>query len=199
MSASLPKIVCLTGGIGAGKTTVARFFEELGVPVYIADERAKRLMENSPKIRDQIIQHFGKEAYSGNSPNRTYLAQLVFRQPDKLQKLNSIIHPAVEDDFQKWLSQQNYPYIIKESAIIIESGSYKKCDLLILVTAPEKERIARVVQRDNTPENKAIDRIKNQMPDTEKAKYADYIIESTSKMLTKYRVAEINNKILNNI
>lgn len=199
MSASPPKIVCLTGGIGAGKTTVARFFEELGVPVYIADERAKRLMENSPEIRNKIIEQFGEKAYLGNLPNRSYLAQLVFRQPDKLQKLNRIVHPAVEDDFKKWLSQQNTPYIIKESAIVIESGGYKNCNVLILVTAPEKERIARVVKRDNIPENKVMDRIKIQLPDTEKAKYADYVIESTDKILTKHKVIELNNKILNNI
>lgn len=197
--ASLPKIVCLTGGIGAGKTTVARFFEELGVPVYIADQRAKMLMENTPEVKSQIVELFGEEAYLGNLPNRSYLAQLVFRQPDKLQLLNSIIHPAVEKDFQNWRSQQSSPYVIKESAIVIESGNYKKCDTIILVTAPEKVRIERVVQRDNTPENKVIDRIRNQMPDAEKAKFADYVIESTSKMLTKYKVVEINNKILSNI
>lgn len=197
--ASLPKIVCLTGGIGAGKTTVARFFEELGVPVYIADQRAKMLMENTPEVKSQIVELFGEEAYLGNLPNRSYLAQLVFRQPDKLQLLNSIIHPAVEKDFQNWRSQQSSPYVIKESAIVIESGNYKKCDTLILVTAPEKVRIERVVQRDNTPENKVIDRIRNQMPDAEKVKFADYVIESTSKMLTKYKVVEINNKILSNI
>lgn len=199
MLAHLPKVVCLTGGIGAGKTTVAQFFNALGVPVYIADERAKMLMQTEESIKIAIVKHFGEEAYEGNLPNRSYLAQLVFNQPNKLKILNRIIHPAVESDFMQWLSQQKHPYVIKESAIVIETGGHNKCDLLILVTAPEQERIARVMQRDKTSEDEVSNRIKNQMPDDEKLKFADYVIESTDKMLTKYKVSIINQNILKNI
>lgn len=199
MNPSQPQVVCVTGGIGAGKTTVVQFFKELGTPVYIADERAKALMGSDPEVKKAIITQFGDAAYKGSEPDRAYLANLVFNNSDKLQQLNSIIHPAVERDFKNWLQKQDSPYVIKESAIAIETGAHRQCDLLILVTAPLEERITRVMNRDKVSRDKVLARIKRQLTDEEKIKYADYVIENTDKTLTKYIVYNINNKILNNM
>src|SRR5690606_15110843 len=113
-------IVGLTGGIGSGKSTIASLFKDLGVPIYIADHRAKLLMESDQRIRERIIYEFGSQAYNGNKPNRKLLADIVFKQPDKLAVLNSIIHPVVRADFDSWYADQTYPYVIKEVAILFE-------------------------------------------------------------------------------
>ncbi|MDT8413854.1 MAG: dephospho-CoA kinase [Flavobacteriaceae bacterium] len=193
------KVVGLTGGIGSGKTTVAQYFIELGIPVYIADERAKYLMQYNLDIRKSIVDLLGVEAYENERLNRAYIASRVFADKNLLHQLNAIVHPAVAVDFYKWLSEQNTPYVVKESALLVETGDYKTCDWVILVTAPIEERIKRVMKRDNVSAEAVKSRIANQLPDEDKQKYADYIIETQSKFTTKNIINNINLKILNKI
>lgn len=190
------KIVGLTGGIGSGKTTVAGFFRELNIPVYIADEAGKRLMVSSEKIRDEIVDLFGEEAYENNLPNRKYIASKVFNDRDQLDKLNQIIHPAVEKDFQNWIKKQDAPYVIYEAAILFETGSYKKCDFSVLVTAPQKLRIERLQKRDQSTKEEIQQRMDNQWSDEKKAELANFIIENEEMKHTRLQVEHIHNKIL---
>ena len=189
-------VVGLTGGIGSGKTTVAGFFKELGIPVYIADDAGKRLMQESAKIKEQIIDLFGDASYSGNQPERKYIASKVFNNSELLSKLNNIIHPAVADDFQDWLKDQSSEYVIYEAAILFETGGYKKCDLSILVTAPKKLRIDRLQKRDNSSREEIQQRMDNQWNDKKKSELADFIINNEDLSKTKQQVEHIHGKIL---
>lgn len=190
------KVVGLTGGIGSGKTTVAGMFRELGIPVFIADESGKRLMKTSDEIRESIIEIFGTKAYSGNEPNRKYIASKVFNDSHLLQKLNSIIHPAVAKDFQKWLESQNTAYVIYEAAILFETGKYKDCDFSVLVTAPEEIRIERLQERDNSTKKEIRDRMDNQWDDEKKRKLSDFIIKNVDLQHTRQQVEDIHAQIL---
>lgn len=185
----------LTGGIGSGKTTVARIFESLGVPVYYADDRARRLQNEDP-IRSQISKLFGEQVYSENKLQRQVLAQIVFNDASKLAALNAIVHPAVQLDFSRWLSEQTSRYILKEAAIIFEIGSHKQYDKVILVTAPEKTRIERVTQRDRVDTEAVLARMSKQMSDQEKIPLADYLIHNTSLEATKQRVLDLHKTLL---
>lgn len=191
------KIVGLTGGIGSGKTTVANFFKELGVPVYIADVEAKRLMVANAELRQKITALFGEESYQDGRLNRKYLAGLVFNNPEKLEALNNLVHPVVAEDFRKWVSAQQAPYVIKESALLFETGDYKNCDVTILVKAPLEERIRRVIKRDATSKESVMGRILHQWPDEKKQMLSDYTIENTDISLTKSIVVNINVNLLN--
>ncbi len=190
-------IVGLTGGIGSGKTTVANFFRELGIPVYIADEAGKRLMLTSEEIKKAVKELFGEKAYSGDEPNRKYIASQVFNDSGKLEALNRIIHPAVATDFQTWLSRQQAPYIIYEAAILFESGGNEKCDRTILVTAPHDEKIKRLQFRDNSEIEEIEARMANQWSDEKKLKLTDFQIQNTDLALTKSQVAELHEILLN--
>ena len=189
-------IVGLTGGIGSGKTTVAGFFEDLGIPVYIADDAGKRLMRESKDIRDQVQAIFGPSSYSGNEPDRKYIASRVFSDSDLLARLNNIIHPAVAEDFKEWCNSQDTAYVIYEAAILFETGGYKKCDLSILVTAPFELRIERLQQRDKSTREEIQQRMDNQWSDEKKSELADYIINNEDLSLTKLAVVDIHGKIL---
>tara|TARA_B100000929_G_scaffold172217_1_gene136392 strand:+ start:1869 stop:2462 length:594 start_codon:yes stop_codon:yes gene_type:complete len=190
------KIVGLTGGIGSGKTTVAGFFKEFNIPVYIADDAGKRLMQTSSEIRKEIIDLFGNDAYEAKVPNRKFIASRVFNDKEQLSKLNQIIHPAVEKDFEYWLEDQNSDYVIYEAAILFETGGYKKCDFSILVTAPKKLRIERLQNRDNSSVDEIKDRMENQWDDEKKSQMADFIIENKELAQTKLQVEDIHSKIL---
>ncbi|MGY5847998.1 dephospho-CoA kinase [Salegentibacter sp. HM20] len=190
------KVVGLTGGIGSGKTTVAGFFKELGIPVYIADEAGKRLLATSKAIRQEVIDIFGEQAYNGIAPNRAYIASRVFKDAEQLAALNAVIHPAVARDFETWIAAQNSPYVIYEAAILFETGGYKKCDYNILVTAPKKERVKRLQKRDKSKIEEIEARMANQWSDKEKLKLADFVIENTSLSLTKSKVAELHGILL---
>lgn len=171
--------VGITGGIGSGKTHVCRLFEQLGVPVYNADERAKHLMNSDTEVKGQLIDAFGEEVFSNGQLDREFLAQLVFQQPDQLKKLNAIVHPAVARDAKAWHEKHSsHPYTIKEAALLFETGSYKDLDKTILVHADENERILRVMQRDHVSKEKVEARIKNQWPDIDKMTKADFIINN---------------------
>ncbi|WP_340073539.1 dephospho-CoA kinase [Leptobacterium sp. I13] len=189
-------IVGLTGGIGSGKSTVGNMFAGLGIPVYIADEAAKNIMNTSDKVRNQIISLFGEAAYSGKEPNRTYIAKIVFNNPKKLQELNRIIHPKVKKDFEKWVERQNAPYVIKEAAILFESGADKGCDYTITVTAPTEERIARVMKRDETTREAVIGRMNNQWGEEKRVALSDFVIENTSLHDTANQVNEIHEILI---
>lgn len=188
--------VGLTGGIGSGKTTVASFFKELGVPVYIADEAGKRLMATSEEIREEIIGIFGEEAYHDKLPNRKFIASQVFKDKSLLEKLNKIIHPAVARDFERWQKEQKYDYVLYEAAILFETGGYKKCDFNILVTAPKKIRIQRLLKRDKSSEEDIEDRMNNQWSDERKSGLADFIIKNEDLTDTRRQVINIHDQIL---
>ncbi|WP_348823302.1 dephospho-CoA kinase [Flavobacterium aestuarii] len=174
------KIIGLTGGIGSGKTTVANEFASHGVPVYITDQEAKKIMQ-SDSVLCRVRDEFGDSIFENNVLIRERLSEIVFNNPQKLALLNSIVHPAVKQHFKKWLSEfQNISYIIYESAILFESGSYKDCDFIINVVAPLEIRIQRVILRDNTTREKVLERMKNQWNDEDKSSKSDFVIENTS-------------------
>jgi dephospho-CoA kinase len=176
----MTKIIGLTGGIGSGKTTVANYLITKDIPVYIADLEARKITE-SKNVINEIKKIFGVDVIENNKVNRAVLAGIVFKDRDKLAQLNAIIHPEVKKHFKKWLkSKLDYKFVVKESAILFESGSYKDCDAIILVTAPLETRIERTMKRDNVDRESVLQRINNQMPEEEKKRKSDYIIQNTS-------------------
>lgn len=187
------KIIGLTGGIGSGKTTVAQLFSELGVPIYIADTEAKKLMDSSTVIRRKLVALLGEDAYSGTKLNRKFVADKIFNDKFLLDAVNAVIHPKVAAHFKKWVSKQKATYVIKEAAILFENGSYKDCDMVILVTAPKQMRINRVMARDNTSKAEIEQRMNNQWSDEKKLKLADIIIENIDLKTTKNKVETIHN------
>lgn len=189
------KIVGLTGGIGSGKTTVARMFEKLGTPIYIADDEAKKLTNSSKIIKSKLINLLGEETYVDGVLNRTYVAEKIFSDKNLLEATNAIIHPEVYIHFKKWAAKQNSNYVIKEAAILFENGSYKDCDLIILVTAPKKIRVARLLDRDSTTIAAIEKRIKNQWSDAKKLKLADIVIKNTDLKSTEEQVLTIHNSL----
>lgn len=194
----MTKIIGLTGGIGTGKTTVANYFQSLGIPVYIADERARDIMQ-SEQVVEAIKKEFGTEVINDNVVDRKKMAQIVFDNPEKLQKLNAIIHPLVKVDFKNWVEKhKNFPFVIKEAAILFESGSYKSCDLIITVTAPLESRLQRVIDRDKTDKESVLLRIKNQWSEEDKISKSDFVINNFTIEDTKNQVDKIL-KILKNI
>jgi dephospho-CoA kinase len=190
----------ITGGIGSGKTTVCKLFEQLGVPVYYADDRAKYLMQNEPFVIDALMRAFGADIYTDGTLNRKLLADRAFNSKEQVAKLNSIVHPAVFLDNDKWLGEQQakgVPYVIKEAALLIETGSYKKLDKLIVVTAPEDVRIKRIQARDNSTEEEVRARIQHQLPEEEKVKLAHYVITNNGDTeLLHQQVADIHAQLL---
>ena len=193
----MTKVIGLTGGIGSGKSTVARYFQEWGVPVYFADDAAKLLM-NSPAIVDQIQDVFGTAVFKAGELNRQMLAEVVFSDREKLQQLNAIVHPAVRQHFMNWVQENgHHDFVIKEAAILFESGSYKDCDAIITVTAPLQERIARVVERDGAHEDDILKRIKNQWDDDKKIALSNYVIHNSTREHALQQTREIYDKLHN--
>ena len=188
--------VGLTGGIGSGKSTVAGFFEDLGVPVYHADPRAKILMEHQPGLVQAIRELLGPGAYTDRTLNREYIASRVFSDPALLEELNALVHPEVRKDFEHWTSLQQSPYVLQEAAILFENGGHRGFDRMILVTAPQEERIRRVMQRDGTKREEVVRRMENQWPDEEKIPLADYVILNTDLQETARLVSDIHRELL---
>ncbi|CAN1516701.1 CoaE Dephospho-CoA kinase [Flavobacteriaceae bacterium] len=187
----MTKVIGLTGGIGSGKTTVANLFSTFGIPVYITDLEAKRLMD-SDLILKQIKKVFGKSIFESGVLVRERLSQIVFNDVDKLKQLNKIVHPAVKQHFKDWLLEnETAPYVIYESAILFESGSYKQCDCVINVVSPLEIRIQRVITRDNTTREKVLERMKNQWNDEEKSSKSDFVIENSSIEALKLDIVKI--------
>jgi dephospho-CoA kinase len=192
-------VVGLTGGIGSGKTTVAKLFEQLGVPIYIADIEAKRLMSTSKVIRRKLIALFGDSAYVNDELNRKYVASKIFNDATLLAKMNSIVHPKVGKDFKRWLKKQSSVFVIKEAAIIFEHQMESDYDYVITVTANIEDKIERILKRDNTTRERVLDIIKNQMSDEEKISKSDFVIINNELENTGRQVLETYRKILQNI
>tara|TARA_B110001452_G_scaffold62108_1_gene48884 strand:+ start:278 stop:874 length:597 start_codon:yes stop_codon:yes gene_type:complete len=195
----MSKIIGLTGGIGSGKSTVARMFESFGVPVYISDDEAKILMESSKSIRQSLVLLFGENAYANGVLNRVFIASKVFNDSTLLSKLNAIVHPEVRVHFESWLKKQKSPYVIKEVAILFETNSQSNFDFIISVVAPVEERVQRVMKGHQKTEQEVRSIIKNQLPDTEKIKLSNFVIYNNSISETKTYVANLHKQILHKI
>lgn len=189
-----PIIIGLTGGIGSGKSTVARIFETLDYPVFYADDEAKKCYLDA-SVREEVIQHFGQEAYDGEAVNRAYLAQTVFNNPEKLKQLNGILHPAVRQQFANWHEKQSAFAVLREAAILFESGSDADCTLTITVSAPEELRIRRVTNRDGSEASAVRERMRNQLSDAERAARADYEIVNDGVQLILPQVLDIDAEL----
>lgn len=193
----MTKIIGLTGGIGSGKTTIANHFKKANIPVYIADDEARKITQ-SPEVLDEIKKTFGDSIFDNAILNREKLSKIVFNDPDKLKQLNAIIHPAVRKHFQDWvLNHKNAPFVIYEAAILFESGSYKNCDMILTVTAPIESRIQRVIQRDNTTREQVLNRINAQWNDGQRIAKSDFVVENVDPKTTKNEIDKIL-KILKN-
>ena len=190
--------VGITGGIGSGKSTITRLFHDLGVPIYNSDERAKWILSNDVDLMDQIKILFGQESYSNNKLNRAHIANIVFQDNDMLKQLNAIVHPLVKIDFENWLLlQKKEPLVIKEAAILIESGAYKELDVLIVVLADKKTRITRVINRDNVSKEDVEKRIETQISDSERLKFANFSVDNnTDQSNLKMQVGVLYKQLL---
>ena len=188
----MTKIIGLTGGIGSGKSTVANYIASKGIPVYIADEEAKKIMERED-VKQKIQNLFSESVLNpDNSLNRKKIAEFVFNNPNKLKELNDIVHPAVQLHFKNWLNEhKDSPFIIKEVAILFETGGNKQCDKVILITAPEELRIERAMKRDNLTKKDILVRINNQLPDSKKKELSDFIVENIDLSNTFLKIDKI--------
>ncbi len=189
--------VGITGGIGSGKTTVCKIFEKFGIPIYYADERAKNLMISSREIIDKVKLIFGKESYFKNGKlNRKHISKQAFSDPSKLKLLNAVVHPAVANDTFVWHNAQtNVPYTLKEAALIIETGGHKILDKLIVVSAPQDVRIQRVMDRDGVSKKAVLARIEKQLPEDEKLKHADFVINNDGTETLLLQIWKIHIKL----
>lgn len=197
------KIIGLTGGIGSGKSTVASAFKKLGIPIFIADESSKTILNTHPDAISSIKELLGDQAYTINQngttiADRKYIASQVFNNQEQLQRINEILHPLVREDFKQWLSHQHSPFIIYEAAILFESGSDKYCDEVILVWAKKEERIARVVKRDGVSEDEVRQRLQNQWTDSQKLQKANYVIVNEDLQLIDRFARNFREIMLNN-
>ena len=184
--------VGITGGIGSGKSTVAKIFGLLGIPVFYADDAAKKLMNEDADLKAKIISAFGTDSYSSGILNRSFIAAKVFNNPAQLTLLNSIVHPATIADADKWMQRQTAPYAIKEAALIFESGAEKWLDKVIGVSAPSPVRIQRVMQRDGTTADEVTARLNKQMDEDEKMRLCDYVINNNGQELLIPQVLKIH-------
>ena len=188
-------VVGLTGGIGSGKSTISKAFAALGIAVFNSDEQAKALIANNVQVKERIIAAFGEETYQNGEYNRAYIAQIVFNNSEKLAILNGIVHPALAEYFKQWAKEQTSPYVLKEAAILFESGSYKDCDYIITVTAPEEVRIARVMARDHCTEAQVRARMAQQWSDAQRIALSDAVIENVDLESAKEQVKRINEEL----
>ena len=189
--------VGLTGGIGSGKTTIANLFAlHFSIPIYIADTKAKELVANNKQLQQEIVTLLGEEAFVEGRYNTAFVAKEVFSNKDKLDKLNAVIHPYVQQDFLQWKQSQQAPYVIKEAAILFESGSYRDCDFIIMVTAPLEERIERVMLRDKIDRETVEKRIKNQWNDEKKIELSTFVIENREIDKNLDKIEIIHSKIV---
>ncbi len=191
----MTKIIGLTGGIGSGKSVVAKVFATLGIPVFNADEEAKHIMQNSPEIKAKLIEQFGPAIYNESGLQKEALAQLVFNDPFQLQLLNAIVHPVTIQAAKDWAAKQTSPYVIKEAALIFESGSSAGLFKVIGVTAPLSLRIHRVMQRDSITKEQLEARMRNQISDTIKMRLCDYVIKNDNQEMVIPQVLEIDKMI----
>ena len=188
--------VGITGGIGSGKSTVCKVFKLLGVPVFEADSVAKHLLNTNNKIRAGLIHLFGPEIYmEDGTVDRKKLAGIIFNDDIQLEKMNRLVHPVVREEFYNWIEKQDFPYIIHEAAILFESGFYKIMDYTILISAPENQKIERVIKRDGVSKELVIERMKKQWPDEKKRKLASLELKNDNKHLLIPEIIEIDKKL----
>ena len=189
--------VGITGGIGSGKTTVCRIFESIGIPVYYSDHRAKLLMYKNVVLKAAIKALLGPDSYHKNGrPNRGNIAKKIFADKALLKGINELVHPAVREDHINWHQQQKSPYTINEAALLVENGSYKDLDKLIVVTAPQQIRLARVLARDKTSEKAVLERMSNQLPESAKVAVANYVIDNSGDNSLIKQVWKTHNMLL---
>lgn len=186
----------LTGGIGSGKTTVAKIFELLSVPVYYADEASKRLYHTDKELMSNIKKHFGEDVYTNDQLNRSKLAAIVFNDTDKLELLNHLVHPPTIRDAEQWFAKQKAPYVVKEAAILFESGSSAGLDYVIGVKAPNALRIKRVMDRDHLSREEILNRSNRQIDEDIKMRLCDFIINNGEQELVIPQVLELHSKFL---
>jgi dephospho-CoA kinase len=186
----------LTGGIGSGKTTVAKLFGLLNVPVYYADEASKRLYHTDKDLIAEMKKNFGEDIYYDGQLNRSKLAAIVFKDPDKLELLNKLVHPPTIRDAEEWMKKQTTPYIIKEAALLFESGSASGLDYIIGVKAPSHYRIKRVMERDNLRREDVINRANRQIDEDIKIRLCDFVIVNNEQELVIPQVLELHQKFL---
>ena len=190
------KKVGITGGIGSGKTTVCQIFKILGVPVFDSDTIAKVLINSDSEVKKNLVEAFGNDIYSEKGLDREKMAGIIFTKKDALKKMNSIVHPAVRRAFSEWCFKHgNVPYVLQEAAILFESGAAKQLDKIITVYAPEEERIRRVAKRNNTGSGEVRKRIESQLPDEEKIKRSDFVVNNYADYLVIPQVLEIHNQL----
>ncbi|HVZ56253.1 MAG TPA: dephospho-CoA kinase [Chitinophagaceae bacterium] len=188
--------VGLTGGIGSGKSTVAKILEVLGIPVYYADEAARRLMNQDPGLVASMRATFGDQAYRDGQLDRAYIAQVVFSQPSRLEQLNALVHPAVMRDAEIWMSGQTAPYAIHEAALIFEAGVDRRLDFVIGVTAPQQLRIQRVMNRDRCTREEVLGRIRQQMDEQEKMNRCQAVLHNDETSLLTPQVLDLHAQLL---
>ena len=182
----------LTGGIGSGKTIVARVFETLGIPVYYADDAAKHIMNTDPGLRQSIKMHFGEAAYANDQLDRKYLASVVFNDKSKLELLNSLIHPVTINDAEQWMKKQTSPYVIKEAALLFESGASEHLDRIVGVYAPQHIRVKRVMERDGLSVEEVMKRVSRQIDEEMKMKLCDHVIINNEQELVIPQVLQLH-------
>lgn len=185
----------LTGGIGSGKTTVARIFETLGIPVYYADDAAKRLMNSNPEIKQKITALFGNESYNELGLNKQFISSQLFNNPENVQAMNAIVHPVTIQDARDWMATQTSPYAVKEAALIFESGSEKELDYVIGVSSPLQLRMQRIKQRDGIDEEAILKRMQHQMNEEEKISKCDFVIYNDEKESMITQVLALHNQL----
>lgn len=186
----------ITGGIGSGKSTITKLFEVLGIPVYNADDAAKRLMNEDEALKTAIKASFGEAAYTNDLLNKKYIADIVFANPKKLEILNAIVHPVTIHDAELWMGKQNSPYAIKEAALIFESGAQEQLDYVIGVYAPAPLRIQRTMHRDGTTREAVLARMSKQIDETIKMRLCDFIITNDDQQLIIPQVIQLHQKLL---
>lgn len=192
-----PRIIGLTGGIGSGKTSVAKLLEQKGFPVYYSDDQAKNIVNIDPELKEKIISLLGSESYLDGVYNRKYVAEKVFNDAELLEQLNHLIHPAVRIDFEKWVAAQTSEFVFKETALLFELKLNEQCYKSLLVTADDNLRIKRTMDRDNKTYREIETIMQNQMPEKDKMKLANYIIYNNSdrdslESETDIFIAELN-------
>lgn len=189
----------ITGGIGSGKSTICRVFTVLGIPVFVSDQEARVIMEKDKKIVEGVKAIAGYDIYKTGQLDRPAFAELIFNNEEILESVNQLVHPAVQDAFNSWVEKQNSEYVILESAILLESKIRWSLDKVLAVLAPLEERVSRVIERNSLTREQVMERMRNQMPETEMIKKSDFLINNADNEMILSDVIRIHNDIINSI